>query len=608
MIDELQPSRYAEAIKEWLTRARQRTDGIEGDALAAKVETYLEELQVAEEELRVQNDELQSALAEADAQRQRYRDLFDDAPLPYLTTDSKGRIQEINHAAAGLLGVPVERVKGKPLPVFLGGGGELRTRILQLASGSDLEPWESEIKRRDGGTIAVEVSASVVNGSRAGDAEIRWVIQDTRARLQAREQERELHREQAARAALVQVARRAGFLADASARLMGVLEPPDVWTLGAEIAGEHARAALLLEAEGDRGACVRGVGGSPEGRRDLEPLLGRVLDWQAGTVDGVLVPMRAVRTSIERGDPEVIPAPDDTPDAAGACLAVPIRSPERTLGAMVVWLAPEARIGEELLVARNLADRIALSLESAVMFQEVVRARREAESATTAEADFLAIVSHELRTPLTAIVSYAELLEDRASEMPEKLARYAHQIAAAADHQRKLVEQILAYKGVQLEGSDVAPEELDFRKVARSAVAMVRPQVGDRPIDLAYSVPNVPVQGVSDRGKLQQILTNLLSNALRHTSRGSVRLTLETLHQWVVFRVEDEGEGIDPEALPRIFDRFWRGATRGEERGGSGLGLTITRELVDRLSGEIDVESEPGVGTTFTVRIPRVQP
>lgn len=597
-------SLYTEALHRWVKKARERIGSAEVDALAEEVETYLQDLHVAEEELRVQTEELEVALAEAERQRRRYRELFDDAPIPYLTTDPAGRILEVNLRAAALLGLEPDRARGQPLHAFLADGSELRNRILRVTAGRPVQPWESEVIPPSGSAIPVEISVRSVEPRRGDALEIQWMLQDVRSRRQARNREGELHREQAARAALEQVALRARFLADASGRLMGVLEPGRVWKVAAELAGGHATAALFVESRGEDSVCVRGIGGTDEARGHLEPLMDSVVELGDGSVEGL--PLRPIRVALERGEPEVIPSPEAPLESAGSCLVVPVRSSSRSWGAIVLWLPPGARIGEELLVADNLADRVALALESATMFQEVVRSRRKAEEASTAEADFLSVVSHELRTPLTAIVSYAELLQNRASELPEKLARYAHQIAAAADHQRQLVEQILTYKQVQRESDRLEPEDLDYRKVARSAVAMVQPQVGDRPIEVEFHIPAGPVHGVCDRGKLQQILANLLSNGVRHTREGHVRLTLETQHPWVVFRVEDTGEGIPAESLPRVFDRFWRGAGPSGNRGGSGLGLTITRELVDRMMGEIEVESEIGVGTTFTVRIPRI--
>lgn len=597
---------YVEALHRWVERAKERAGRVDLNALAEELETYLKEIQVTQEEIQVQADELKAALMEAEAQRQRYRDLFENAPLPYLTTDVAGGILDVNRRAGELLGVAPDQIIGKPLPLYLSGESELRSRISRLASGRPVQPWETDVRPRAGSPVAAEITARRVD--REGDAVIQWILQDIRPRREARKQEKELHREQAARAALEQVARRARFLSRASGRLMGVLHPAEVWEVAAELAGEYAVIAVLVEVESGPppSVCVRGIGGDRERRRSFEPLLNKLVPLEGGAAGDL--PIQAIRMALEIGEPEVVPASQNASDSTGACLVVPMQSGDRTLGAMAVWLHPRARIGEELLVSRNLADRFALALESAAMFEEVVRSRRQAEEATGAEADFLAIVSHELRTPLTAIVSYAELLEERADELPDKLSRYAHQIAAAADHQRQLVEQILTYKRIQREGDQLEHEELDYRKVVRSAAAMVRPQVEGDDVEVEEVVPSVPVHGSSDRGKLQQILTNLLSNAVRHTRAGHVRIRLETQHQWVVFQVEDTGEGMSEEELPRIFDRFWRGPDRDSRGGGSGLGLTITRELVQRLHGEIEVESQRGKGTTFTVRVPRVAP
>ena len=553
-----------------------------------------------------QTDELRAALEEAEAQRRRYRDLFENAPLPYLSTDPAGKVVEANVAAATLLGLTRDQLVGKPLQSFLSGGPELGSRINRIADGRSVQPWQSELRRRGGDTIPVEVSARGMQGSGARASEIRWVVQDQRERLAALERERELNRQRAARAALEQVASRAAFLAEASGRLMGVLEADRVWQVSAELAASQGSGALALEDEPRQRVRVRGIAGDLPVRQELGISIGDILDLDdPGTT---LIPVDPVRRARANGEAEVVRGAEHGPSGAGSCLIVPIRSAERSLGVLILWLTPGARIGEELIVARNLADRIALALEAAALFEEVVRARRQAEEASTAEADFLAVVSHELRTPLTAIGSYAELLGGRAEEMPGRLGHYARQIAAAAEHQRQLVEQVLSYRKLNREEISLDPEPLDFRKAVRSAVSMVRPQLGDRGIDLKYDVPSVPVQGVSDRGKLQQILTNLLTNAIRHTHEGHVRITLETEDQWVVMRVEDTGDGIRAEELPRVFDRFWRGSGSERERGGTGLGLTITRELVGRLKGEIRVESEHGAGTTFTVRLPRVMP
>jgi PAS domain S-box-containing protein len=601
----------AALIRDWVGRALVRAGAGDRDAeaLAHELKTQLEELRIAEEALRLQSGKLQDALDQVEQQRMRFEELFRHAPVAYLITDLDGRITDANDAAAELLGTTPDHITGKSLAAHIRPGDELGGQLALLATRGSIENWEAELSPRGGKPIPVRLSATAATMPVNDQVEVRWVLRDARPERASRARERHLHREQAARGALEQVAERARFLSDASARLMGVLNPDAVWAIAADLAATHAAGVVLLERTVEESArlAVRATAAGAAMLPLLEPLHDRVVDLDR---DGnePLLPGAAMRSALRRGEPEVV-AGGRASDDHGGLIVLPIVAEQRVAGLMVVWLPRGRRLGEEVLMHRTLVERVGLALEAATLFEEVVRARRRAEEATAAESDFLAMVSHELRTPLTAIISYSELLEARGSEMPLKLARYAHQIAGAAKHQRQLVEQILSYKEVQREGAAAAePEELDFRDVAQFAVSMVRPQAEGKPVEVRADLPSVPVLGVCDPGKLRQILANLLSNAIRHTARGHVLLTLATDHPSVVLTVEDTGEGIGAEDLPRIFDRFWRGSGAGEQQVGSGLGLTITRELVSRMGGEIRVASEPGRGTTFTVRIPRVAP
>jgi PAS domain S-box-containing protein len=612
--------------------------GADAHELTARLDAQLAELRHAEEELRVQGEALNMALAEADRERRRYRELFQDAPVAYLITDVEGRIRDINAAAARLLHIPPSEAPGRYLPGFVRDPAGITARLARLSRKERVEDWSTEIVPRDGKGIPVELSAAAVDGAEGEPSEILWLLRDIRHEHAAQVRERELHQEQAARAAMARVAERARQLADMSGQLMGILDPAAVWTTAATILEGQATAVVLLEFEPRNGADlevrVQGIGGTLTARRRLEALLGRGLDLaQAG--EALRIPVDLLAHVAHIGEPRVVPAAREgaaheraaheraahegaAHEGAGRgdagsdapvepVLVVPLRGRDTTLGAMVMQLRQGANVGEEMLMNRHLSDRIALALETARLFQEVVLARRQSEEAGAAEADFLSMISHELRTPLTAIVSYAELLQERIEEMPDNLRRYARQIAAAAHHQRELVEQVLAYKRLQREPPGGDPEELDFRDVANFAIGLVRPQVEDRPIELETDLPPFPVRGTCDAGKLRQILANLLANAVRHTEEGHVRLSLTPRDPWVELRVEDTGEGIPVDELPRIYDRFWRGAT-ARTRAGSGLGLTIVRELVTRMHGEVRVDSEPGVGTAFTVRLPRVAP
>jgi PAS domain S-box-containing protein len=596
---------YAATVRAWLDNVRPaQGDARDAEELEAQIEAQLEELRAAEEELRVQGAELQDTIEHADQQRRRYQDLFDHAPVAYLITDAAGLIQEINAAAVALLRLTPAEAAREPLPLFVRDPADLRRRLGQLARLERVEDWVTEIVPPGGAPIAVQISAKAV-GTPDREPEIRWLLRDISHEQAAQRRERALHREQAARAATQRVAERARYLAEVSGDLMGVLDPDDVWRAAAAALRPAGTAALLVELDQEAGVAgepvmVRAATGSLASGHDLNELENGPLDEETALTMGMS--LRNIVEAVHRGEPDVLPGPD----AGSSCLVIPLRTRDATHGAIVLWLRPEANVGEELLVNRHLGDRIALALETARLFQEVVRTRRQAEEAGAAEADFLSMVSHELRTPLTAIVSYAELLEARVDDMPEQLRRYARQVSAAAEHQRQLVERILSFKRVQSVGAGGQPEALDFRDIAQFAVGLVRPQVEDKPVELVTELPAGAVRGSCDPGMLRQVLANLLANAVRHTDRGHVRLSLTHSDEWVELTVEDTGSGISPADLPRIYDRFWRGAVTGHERAGSGLGLTIVRELVHHMHGQISVDSEVGVGTRFTVRIPRV--
>jgi signal transduction histidine kinase len=204
------------------------------------------------------------------------------------------------------------------------------------------------------------------------------------------------------------------------------------------------------------------------------------------------------------------------------------------------------------------------------------------------------------------MVIYGELLEDVADDLPANPRAWIKRVAHATRHQHRLVEQILTYKRMQVDDA-VRAEPLDFRDIVGPAVDMARAATRDRPVAIDVDIPDVPLDGTCDRGMLVQIATNLLSNAVRFTPEGRVRFAVRADGDLVCLTVQDEGIGIRADDLPHIFERFWRGHQR-EDGGSCGLGLTITRELVDRLAGRVEVESKPGHGSTFRVWIPRTSP
>jgi signal transduction histidine kinase len=224
----------------------------------------------------------------------------------------------------------------------------------------------------------------------------------------------------------------------------------------------------------------------------------------------------------------------------------------------------------------------------------VVRGRQRAEQAR--QKQLLADVAHELRTPLAVIRAQAEAIAD--GLYPADAEHLAPVLEATRTLER-LVEDLRTLSLSEAGMLQPAAEPLDLRELLAEAAAAQRPAAGAAGVTLL--VEGGPLELRGDPIRLRGVLDNLLTNALRHTPRGGrVRLSGRREAGAVVVEVSDSGSGIPAELLPRVFDRF----TRGEGSPGSGLGLAIAREVVVAHGGSIAVESEPGRGATFTIRLP----
>jgi two-component system phosphate regulon sensor histidine kinase PhoR len=222
--------------------------------------------------------------------------------------------------------------------------------------------------------------------------------------------------------------------------------------------------------------------------------------------------------------------------------------------------------------------------------------------------DLLADVSHELRTPIAAVRTFVELLQGPAGDDEEARAEFLDASAVQLDRLDWLSQNLLELSKLDsgLVLLDLRPE--DVRGTIESAVEQSLAAADRRGIELTVSLPDRPLRIRHDPPRLGQVVTNLVGNALKFTGRGgSVHVGAEPTDDGGA-RVEviDTGVGIDASELPRIFDRFYRGAEANEARGtGSGLGLSIVKSIVDMHRGTIAVESQVGRGTRFLVTLPR---
>ncbi|MBX6311618.1 MAG: PAS domain S-box protein [Isosphaeraceae bacterium] len=242
--------------------------------------------------------------------------------------------------------------------------------------------------------------------------------------------------------------------------------------------------------------------------------------------------------------------------------------------------------------------------------EELRQAKEAAEAASRAKSTFLANMSHELRTPLNAIIGYSEMLQEEAeADGREADAADLKKINTAGKQLLGLINDILDLSKIEAGKMDLYLETFDIPEMIRSLAETVQPLVEQNRNTLVIHCP--PDLGAmrADLTKVRQALLNLLSNASKFTERGTI--TLEAAREreggqdWVMFRITDTGIGMTPEQLARLFQPFTQAdASTTRKYGGTGLGLTITRRFCQMMGGDVTVRSEPGRGSTFTIRLP----
>jgi PAS domain S-box-containing protein len=251
-------------------------------------------------------------------------------------------------------------------------------------------------------------------------------------------------------------------------------------------------------------------------------------------------------------------------------------------------------------------ERERLLLEAHTARDDAERARAAAEEASEAKSVFMATMSHELRTPLNAMIGYADLLQMGIPDpISPRAGEQVSRIGVAARHLLQLIEEILTFSRLEAGREVVEAEPVSLAGLVHEVRVIVEPLAREK--GLHWSVHRAPGVDVirTDPRKLRQILINLVGNAVKFTGQGKVELAIDRGGGWVVFRVRDTGSGIAPEHLEVIFQPFHQLVTdRSRRAHGTGLGLTVSLGLTRLLGGDLTVESTPGQGSTFILRLP----
>lgn len=508
-----------------------------------EVQKIFHELRVHQIELEMQNEELRRTQHELEISRRRYFDLYDLAPVGYLTLNEQGLIKEVNLATATLLGTERNKLLEHPFSSFIFPDDQdlyyLHRKKLQQTH--ELQDWKIHLSRSDGSPLWVRMLlAPLRNG------EYRMTIVDATERKQAEK-----------------------ALRESFERLATILDSIDALIY---IADMETHELLLVNAYGRR------VWGGNPGQKC----------WSVFQKDqkGPCAFCTNEKLLDKDGQPTGVHAWEFQNTANGRwfdCrdVAIPWTDGRMVRMEITTDITKHKKTEEELVIAT-----------------------KAAESANIAKSQFLANMSHEIRTPMNAVVGLIELLLN--TELTREQREYAELVKISGKNLVELISNILDLSKIEAHKIELEEVCFDLNKEMTGTMALFALRAKEKGLNLKTEIaPDVPLLLKGDAARLRQIITNLVSNAIKFTEKGSVALRIskdkEDEQQTTLrFQVHDSGIGIAAEKLEAIFQPFTQADNTTTRRyGGTGLGLTIARQLAELMGGTVGVVSQETVGTTF---------
>ena len=549
-------------------------------------------------------DARQHHVQQVDAARRYANAIVETVREPLLVLDPALRVQRANRAFYEMFRTSAAETESHAL--FELGDGQWDIPALRalrddrmsdgvLFTGLEFEHAFPTIGRR-----AVLLSARHIVLDDGGDPLLLLAIEDITARRDFERRGRFLTEAAAAFAASV------GY--DATIAAIGTVAVPgfaDSCTVDLTEADGGVLRTQVVSREGARASvaepCLRQVVVVPE------PAVTKVLD----TGGSLLLP-EVTRSYLESAEWDGEDLQTMRAFDPGSLIIVPLRAGTRSLG--VITLA-STRLGaarryarDDLAVAEEFGRRAALALERAAHYRDMATARRAAEAANRVKADFLATMSHELRTPLNAIQGYVQLFEMEISgKVTDAQRDYLRRITSSQQHLLGLIEDVLQFAKIEAGHVDINLTEISVNEVLTEAAGLAVPQMQRKELQYEYRPCDESVSVRADRGRVRQVVLNLLSNAMKFTNAGG-RITLECTPSDVdvVIRVTDTGIGIPPDKLELVFEPFVQLDSKLTRKAdGTGLGLAISRSFAREMGGDLSAANVAGGGSVMSFRLPR---
>jgi PAS domain S-box-containing protein len=530
-----------------------------------------------------------------------------------LVVDVNGKILSFNQKMADMWGVAPE--------VFASGDDEaainaavsklthpedFMTKVRDLYDHPEVASYDV-LELKDGRTFERYSQPQRIDNVAVGRV---WSFRDVTARRRAEDQGRALEREQAARAEAENSQKRTALLAEASRVLSSSFDYQTTLAALVRLAvptlADYCALDILVgedsferigEAHVDptKSMLIRKVATFPRSALTASHPLIRVMST------GQPVLQAEVTTEFIRSAFAELPQAQIV-EALGprSLICVPLVDAGKSIGALTLVTSGSGRVYDEadLFLAADVARRAAVVVEHARLFHQ-------AEQATRARDDILAVVAHDLRNPLNTVTMAVSLMLETTPVERTQERRQQEIVRRAADRMNRMIQDLLDVKRMESGHLtiDVKPESPDVH--VNDTIDMLRPLATGSSIAMEASIGENLPSVLADTSRIQQVLSNLVGNALKFTPReGTITVAADLLDTEVRFAVIDSGPGIPPEQVPHIFGRFWQ--ARSSDRRGIGLGLAIAKGIVEAHNGRIWVESQVGVGSTFYFTLPSV--